>query len=131
VEKLAKPKQLRPDELMYDLMSARRLTPESMLNAIVENNRSSLDLRDIPSLADAVAWRKNDENAETRERRPGQMEGADPLQGEEAAGAVVGPGVEIAPGGIDAGVSERGLDQVDRGAAVERMRRMGVAEPVG
>jgi len=23
-----------------------------------------------------VAWRKNDENAETRERRPGQMEGA-------------------------------------------------------
>jgi hypothetical protein len=49
VEKLAKMKQLRPDELMYDLMSARRTPPEWMLNTIAENN-PRLDLQDIPSL---------------------------------------------------------------------------------
>jgi hypothetical protein len=49
VEKLAKPKQLRPDELMDDLMSARRIPHEWMLNTIAESN-PSLDLQQIPSL---------------------------------------------------------------------------------
>jgi hypothetical protein len=52
------------------------------------------------------------------------------LEREEAAGAIVGACVEVASGGRDAGVPERGLDQVDGRAAVKGMRGMRVAEPV-
>ena len=37
--------------------------------------------------------------------------------------------MEIATGGIDAGVSGRGLDQVDRGAAVEGMTSCAASSP--
>lgn len=51
----------------------------------------------------------------------------DRSQRQEAAGAVLGLGVEIAAGSRDAGVSQSGLDQVNGSAAVERVRRMGMA----
>ena len=38
--------------------------------------------------------------------------------------------MEIAPGGGDGGVAEGGLDEVDRRTAIERMRGVGVPEPV-
>ena len=53
------------------------------------------------------------------------------LQREEATGTVVGTGVQVAPGGGDAGMSQRGLHQVNGRPAVEGMGGMRVPEPVG
>ena len=53
------------------------------------------------------------------------------LQRKEAAGAVIGAGVEVAAGGIYTGVSEGSLHQMNRRPAVKSMRGMRVPEPVG
>lgn len=45
--------------------------------------------------------------------------------------AVVRPGVQVAAGGGDAGVAERRLHQADRRPVVERVRSMGVPQPMG
>ena len=50
---------------------------------------------------------------------------------EEAAGAVVGAGVEVAAGGGDAGMSEGSLHQMNRRTAVKSMGSVCMPEPVG
>jgi hypothetical protein len=52
------------------------------------------------------------------------------LQRQETARAVVGPGMQVASGGGDAGMSEGGLHQVNGRPTVEGMRGVGVAEPM-
>ncbi len=53
------------------------------------------------------------------------------LQGEKTTGAVLRPGMQVAAGGGNAGMSERRLHQVNGGAAVEGMGGVRVPEPVG
>jgi hypothetical protein len=48
-----------------------------------------------------------------------------------AGGAVGRAGVQIPSGGGDARVPERGLDDMDGGAALQSVGRVGVAQPVG
>ena len=52
-------------------------------------------------------------------------------QCEESAGAVFGAGMEVSAGGSDGSVAQGGLNKVDGGAAVQGMRGVGVAQPMG
>ena len=56
---------------------------------------------------------------------------AENLQRKKAAGAFFGPGMQITAGRGDAGVSESGLHQMNGSTAVEGVRSMRMAEPVG
>jgi hypothetical protein len=52
-------------------------------------------------------------------------------QRQKSAGTIAGTGMQVPPGGGDAGVPEGGLHQVNGRAAVEGMRSVGVAKPMG